>query len=217
MSLADSPHKDLLREVGWRTRGYLPHFDGLATPQTITLHLADAVPAKVIQRWERQLRVMADEKKLMVLQQRIDKYLDQGYGACFLGNPLIAELVQDSLLKYDGIRYRLFSWCLMPNHEHALMSRFENQELGAIMQAHKSFTAHEANKLLKRKGPFWMREHFDRMIRNSEHFANSRRYIENNPVKAKLCKDPSEWPYSSAWFRKRGGKPGAWRLAELGV
>ena len=210
MSLADDPHKDLLREVGWHTRGYLPHFDGRATPQTITLHLADAVPAKVIERWQRQLRYLKDEEQLKVMQDRIDKYLDQGYGECPLRDPSLAEMVQSSLLKYDSVRYQLFAWCVMPNHEHSLMTRLESCELEEIMQAHKSYTAHEANRLLNRTGRFWMREYHDRLIRDQEHFYRALRYIENNPVKARLCTKPSDWPFSSAWFRKRGGKPGAW-------
>ena len=212
MSLADDPHKDLLREVGWHTRGYLPHFDGRATPQTITLHLADAVPSKVIERWQRQLRHLEDEEQLKIMQERIEKYLDQGYGECLLEDPSLAEIVQGSLLKYDCIRYQLFAWCVMPNHEHSLMTRYENCELEEIMQAHKSYTAHEANRLLNRTGRFWMREYHDRWIRDQEHFYSALHYIENNPVKAQLCAKPSDWPFSSAWFRKRGCKPGAWSL-----
>jgi putative transposase len=123
-------------------------------------------------------------------------------------------MVQDSLLKGDGLRYNRFSWCVMPNHEHSLMTRFEDAKLEDIMQAHKSYTAHEANKLRNRKGTFWMREYYDRMIRNEEHFHKALRYIEGNPVKARLCSKPSDWPFSSAWFRKRGGKPGGWILKE---
>ena len=96
MSLKDDPHKDLLREAGWHTRGYLPHFDGQPTPQTITFHLGDAFPVKVIERWERQLKDLTDQHKLVVMQQRIEKYLDQGYGECFLKDPMVAKLVQDS-------------------------------------------------------------------------------------------------------------------------
>jgi REP element-mobilizing transposase RayT len=214
MGLADDPHKELLREAGWHTRCYLPHFDGQATPQSITLHLADAVPLTVIERWQRQLQHLNDEHKLAVMQQRIDKYLDQGYGECFLKDSRIAKLVQDSLLKFDGDRYHLFAWCVMPNHEHSLMTRFEDAKLEEIMQAHKSYTAHEANKILNRKGQFWMVEYYDRLIRNQKHFYNALRYIEDNPVKARLCAKPSDWPFSSAWFRKRGGKPSAWVLKE---
>ena len=48
--------------------------------------------------------------------------------------------------------------------------------------------------------------------RGEDHFYNALRYIENNPVRAKLCSKPSDWPFSSAWFRERGGKPGAWMI-----
>ena len=213
MSLADDPHKELLKEAGWHTRGYLPHFNGQAIPQTITLHLADAVPPSVVERWQRQLQHLTDEHKLVIMQQRIDKYLDQGYGECLLKIPSIANLVQESLLRYDRDRYKLFAWCVMPNHEHSLLTRSESCELEDIMQAHKSFTAHEANKMLNRKGSLWMIEYYDRMIRNEDHFYNAIRNIENNPVKARLCSRPEDWPFSSAWFRKRGGKPGAWKIS----
>jgi REP element-mobilizing transposase RayT len=47
-----------------------------------------------------------------------------------------------------------------------------------------------------------MEDYFDRFIRNEEHYLNTVGYIENNPVKARLCKEPGDWPFSSAWFRK---------------
>ena len=69
------------------------------------------------------------------------------------------------------------------------MTRFENTDLETIMQAHKSFTAYEANKLLHRKGSFWQAEYYDREIRSEEHFYKAFRYIENNPVKARLLRE----------------------------
>jgi len=51
-----------------------------------------------------------------------------------------------------------------------------------------------------------MEEYFDRYIRNADHFRNTVNYIENNPVKAGLCSKPSDWPFSSAWFREHGKK-----------
>ena len=53
---------------------------------------------------------------------------------------------------------------------------------------------------------FWMEEYFDRYVRNADHFRNTVNYIENNPVKAGLCSKPSDWPFSSAWFREHGKK-----------
>ena len=49
--------------------------------------------------------------------------------------------------------------------------------------------------------------HFDgrelaQFIRNARHFAKVVVYIENNPVKARLCEKAEDWPFSSALFRK---------------
>jgi REP element-mobilizing transposase RayT len=204
MSLTNDPHNEELRAAGWHTRGYLPHFDGRVVPQFLTLHLADSIPAAVIERWQRQLRYLDKTEERIVMQQRIEKYLDMGYGECCLRQPEVAKMVQDSLLEFDNVRYNLFAWVVMPNHTHSLLTRFEEWELDQLMHSHKSYTAHKANKLLDRTGQFWMTEYYDRFIRNDEHFRNTVRYIENNPVKAKLCAKPSDWPFSSAWFRRHG-------------
>jgi len=73
--------------------------------------------------------------------------------------------------------------------------------MSKIVHSWKSFTAHECNKLLGRTGKFWEREPFDRYIRNQRHFWTAMAYIENNPVKAGLCKYPEDWWWSSARLR----------------
>jgi len=70
------------------------------------------------------------------------------------------------------------------------------------MHSLKSFTSHEANKILGRHGHFWFKEYFDRYIRNGEHFRAVVRYIEENPVKARLCEKPEDWKFSSAYFKR---------------
>jgi REP element-mobilizing transposase RayT len=202
MGLYQDRHQAELRAAGWHSRGYLPHFDGIAKPQFITLHLGDSIPAIVIERWKNELRKIPYDQERIVLQRRIEKYLDMGYGSAVLKQPRIAKMVQDSLLKYDRSRYELFDWVVMPNHMHWLMTRTEDQELEDILQSFKSYTAHTANKMLGRQGKFWMDEYFDRHIRNEKHFAATVRYIKQNPVKAKLCKEASDWRFSSAHFQE---------------
>ena len=205
MRFKDIPHQRL-KGTGWNTRGYLPHYDGEDISQFITLSLADAIPLKVIDRWKKELEHLSTKEEQIVMQRRIDAYLDQGYGSCYLKDTNIAALVEDSLLERNGVDYELFEWVVMPNHTHALLRRFGNSEIKDIMEAHKSYTAHEANQYLNRSGDFWMKDYFDRYVRNERHYWNTVRYIENNPVKARLCKKPSDWPFSSAWFRKHGRK-----------
>jgi putative DNA methylase len=85
-----------------------------------------------------------------------------------------------------------------------LLTPCEGHELSAILHSLKSYNANEANKLAGRSGEFWQPESFDRYVRDVDHFQNVVSYIENNPVKARLCKKKEDWPYSTAWFRKRG-------------
>ncbi|MCG3156464.1 MAG: hypothetical protein DKINENOH_03088 [bacterium] len=218
---------------GWRSRGYLPHFDRPGVIQTLTFRLADAVPESVIEKWKQELRwvegLPATDNRAVELRKRIDKYEDAGHGACWLRDERIAKLVEDALLHFDGQRYRLIAWCIMPNHVHAMIETFERWGLDSILHSWKSFTAHRANELLGRSGEFWMREYFDRFIRDEQHYQNAVAYIENNPVKARLVAEADEWRWSSAWGGRKsdasetqaipdtGGTPvfpGFWRGAQ---
>jgi hypothetical protein len=107
MTLANDKHQKKLRAASWHSRGYLPHFDGIALPQFITVHLADSLPKKVLQTWRRKLQRVESNRERIILQKRIEKYPDQGFGNSFLKDDRVAILVQNSLLKFDGIRYRL--------------------------------------------------------------------------------------------------------------
>jgi REP element-mobilizing transposase RayT len=111
--------------------------------------------------------------------------------------------VQEAILFFDTDRYLLSAWVVMPNHVHLVTTPLPGKQLAKIMQSLKSFTANEANKELERKGRFWMPDYFDRYVRNRRHFAAAIHYVENNPVKAGLCRRPEDWPFSSAWFKAR--------------
>jgi REP element-mobilizing transposase RayT len=186
-----------LKAAGWRSRGYLPHFEGGEVAQFVTFRLKDSLPRSVVQRWREEL-VQEDA----ALRRRVEAYLDEGYGAASLKEPRVASLVQNALLYYDGVRYRLAAWVVMPNHVHFLATPCGDHTLSGIMHSLKSYTASEANKLLGLKGAFWMEDYFDRYIRNSTHYERTIAYIENNPVKAKLCLTAEEWPFSSARFKR---------------
>lgn len=186
---------------GWHSRGYLPHFDGGETTQFVTFRLSDSLPQQLLENWRSELKGEAPDDLDTALRRRIELYLDQGFGQCHLKQPVVAELVQRSLLFFDGERYRLSAWVVMPNHVHTLLTPSAGYELSRILQSLKSYTANEANKMLGQHGKFWQPESFDRYIRDRKHFVSVVRYIENNPVKARLSRQPEDWPWSSAWFR----------------
>ncbi|HSP61882.1 MAG TPA: transposase [Pyrinomonadaceae bacterium] len=190
------------KPAGWHSRGYLPHFDAGEVFQSITFRLHDSMPQDLLTKWREELARESDEIE-DALRWRIEAYLDQGYGACHLADDRIAALVQSALLHFDGARYRLSAWVLMPNHVHLLAAPLAGHSLSNMMHSIKSYTAQQANKILQRNGRFWFEDYFDRYIRNAKHFENAIGYIESNPVRAALCNSPGEWRFGSACFRAR--------------
>jgi REP element-mobilizing transposase RayT len=124
--------------------------------------------------------------------------MDQGHGSCDLENPAFAAIVEEQLRFFDGRRYDLHAWVVMPNHVHALITPYPGITLGEISKSWKGYSARRINERLGRRGPFWSRDYFDRYIRDEAHFAAVVRYIEANPVRAGLCREQREWQASSA-------------------
>jgi putative DNA methylase len=187
----------------WRTRGYLPHWEAGETAQMIGFRLADSLPAALLERWQIELDQMPDDEATRERRKRIETALDAGHGEAWLGDWRVAEKVENALLYFDGARYRLHAWVLMPNHVHVIATPLGNWSLANIVHSWKSFTAKEANAILSRSGPFWAREYFDRAIRDEVHHSKAASYVEANPVEAGLCRRPEDWKYSSAWSGRR--------------
>ena len=176
---------------GWYSRGYLPHFDSQDVVQFVTFRLVDSLPEEAALR----LRSAAQPESLR------DNFLDRGWGACWLRDQRIAQLVEQAFMTFDGRRYRLHAWTIMPNHVHVLLSILPGRPLGTIVGSWKRFTAREANIVLGRTGAFWQADYWDRFIRNEEHFSATESYIDLNPVKAGLVAEARFWPWGSARLR----------------
>ncbi len=188
---------------GWHSRGYLPHFEAGSIPQSVTFRLADSLPQERLDEWKKELACLPPDEAAAERRKRIETYLDKGFGKARLRDARIAELVEDALLYFDGVRYRLHAWVIMPNHVHALFTPEPDFTLSDILHSWKSFTAKAANRILGISGDFWQEEYFDRFIRNEEHYWAAVRYIELNPVRAGLCTSPEQWRYASAIRRPR--------------
>lgn len=189
----------------WRSRGYLPHFESGTSPQLLTIRLADTLPTAVLAQLEQEVSDLPQEQAISNRRERLEEWLDRGAGACWLAEPRIAQVVEGAFQTLNGNRYDLHAWVIMPNHVHVLISPIAPSTLAVIAHSLKSFTAKEANRLLGRTGAFWQREYYDRAIRNLDHFHAAMAYIEGNPVKAGLCAQPEDWPFSSA--RRAGDTP----------
>lgn len=84
---------------GWHSRGYLPHYDGGEITQFVTVHLGDALPKRVVDAWKAELAHETDEERKKQLYWRAEKYIDRGYGECYLRLSSVAAIVRDALTR----------------------------------------------------------------------------------------------------------------------
>ena len=187
--------------LGWHQRGYLPHHDAPGLTQFVTFRLHDSMPVGRRAEWEALLRVENARQRRIELED----YRDSGQGECWLSQPAVAGLMEGALRYFDGSRYELLAWVVMPNHVHVLVRTWQTP-LARVMQSWKRFVAREVNKLLGREGAFWEREYWDTYMRDEDQAVKARRYTEQNPIKAKLVREAKAWAWSSARFRDEYGR-----------
>jgi REP element-mobilizing transposase RayT len=204
---------------GVHSRGYLPHVKREGAEYFVTFRLADSLPHEVLLRYEgeraERLRALHEAERMRhpstdtdeIIQRdfrrRVERYLDQGAGACHLRRPEIGDLVAGSLKFFDQSRYLLREWVVMPNHVHVLLWPMPNHLVGDIVKSWKQFTSLRAKRSLGLpEGRFWQPEPFDHWVRDDDERARIARYIRHNPVTARLCARPEDWRWSSAACRE---------------
>ena len=173
-----------------KTRGEFPHLYKDGGFYFVTFRLADAV------RFNREAPALSDDPTPE--QVAVASETPLTLGSCVLKEPPFAELVQNALRHFEGQRYLLVSWCVMPNHVHVIFAPLPGHSPSDILQSWKGFTARRANQMLGKSGAFWERESFDHLVRSSTSLDWFVEYVHDNPVKAGFCANPSAWPYSSA-------------------
>ncbi len=191
--------------VNVRHGHFLPHWAKPDGVYAVTFRLADSMPEDLLSQWRAERDTLeraaasanrelttAEAMRLARLQSAaLDKYLDAGHGSCWLRDDRVADLVARALRHFDGDRYDLLAWCVMPNHVHCVIQPRAGHELQKVMHSLKSWTAHRANKLLGRQGDFWQSEYYDHLIRDHEDLRHQVEYVLTNPERAGLA----PWPW----------------------
>lgn len=198
------PDEDV--EIGKRN---LPHWQQAGKTYFITFRTADSIPRAVIDGWyqdradwlkrhgidSRDLDWKNAFSKLPAKVQRdfrhtfcerFQNYLDECHGECVLRRPDLAEIIGNSLLHFNGARYELSDFVVMPNHVHTLVQMLPPTDMTNQCTSWKHFTAAAVHRALGRTGHFWQDESFDHLVRSPEQFEATRRYMAENPRKAKL-------------------------------
>lgn len=170
-----------------RNRGRLPHWETDGGCYFVTFRLYDSLPSTAIE----QLKAVAHSKLTPIDRARasfatLERYLDSGAGACLFQHDDLAIIVRDVLRARHGTEYRLLAWCIMPNHVHICARLLPGSDLKNVVQGWKSVSAHRINTALVRTGPVWMREYYDRLVRDEKELLRTIRYIGQNADRAGL-------------------------------
>ena len=107
---------------------------------------------------------------------------------------LYTELISDAK---ESAGADIWAYCLMPNHVHFVVVPDRADSLAALFaHAHRRYTR-AINKRNDWNGHLWQ-ERFYSSALDEEHLMATVRYVELNPVRAKLCERASDWRWSSA-------------------
>lgn len=164
--------------------------------------------------WHARLDLLPEPRRHefhRTFSKQMHEMLDAGHGECLLRRADLREIVVEAFHHFDEERYRLGGFVVMPNHVHVLVQCLGETRLKGMGYSWKHYTAREIHKLLARekvdreslreshseedtrrdsrstlRATFWQAETYDHIVRSREQFEHYRRYIEENPVKAKL-------------------------------
>jgi len=181
-----------------------PHWSQSGAIVFVTFRTNDSIPSDVIQRWGQKkndwmnrrglsegrhwsdVLLLLDEPTRAEFNRCREDFLDDCHGPCLLRDPMLAQTVADSLMHFDGDRYRMGDFVVMPNHVH-LLAAFPNPEsMASQFDSWTHYTAYRIHQAIGEKGRFWQQEPFDHVVRSIEQYDYLRHYIAENPSKARL-------------------------------
>ncbi len=174
----------------------LPHWRQEGATYFVTFALADALPRQkrelllsMRQNWLLQHPEKPTKEQWLTYARKVfrcvEKWMDAGYGRCWLGKEIHAIELHNNLLHFHNQRYQIGCFVVMANHCHVVIrpeSEFKLEQLiGSIKSVtSKSISQHEGTG----GGSLWQQESYDRIIRDEEHLYRVVQYIGANPRKA---------------------------------
>jgi REP element-mobilizing transposase RayT len=178
---------------------HMPHWRQEGATYFVTFRLADSLPqarlrelAALKSEWERlhpePRPRQALESLARMVSERIEGWLDEGYGSCVLSEPEMADHIATAMHHFDGERYELACYVVMPNHVHSVMRPTQPREhpLETLLKSWKSYSGRRINESLRHSGSLWQEESYDRIVRDEEHLWRTVQYVGRNPRNAGL-------------------------------
>lgn len=200
----------------------LPHFQQPGQAYFVTWCLHDSVPPKALERYSNSLKNAKSEIEIakannangaVIVELKLKyhsvrrQYMKVLDDLLHLQTNFSTDLskVENTLILIDTLRFwerkriENYAFCVMPNHIHWVFRTFvkdENQELvylQDILQSVKRFSANKLNQLGGKAGTVWQSESYDTTIRDNNHLQRAIDYTLNNPVKAGMVKEWTDW------------------------
>ena len=185
-----------------------PHWSQAGAIVFVTFRTVDSIPREVLQRWDREKNDWLDQRGLLEgrhwseailhldgsargdfnrqFNRCREDFLDTCHGACVLRDPAVSKIAADSLMHFDCQRYRMGDFIVMPNHVHLLAAFPDPDAMEAQFDSWTHYTAFRIHQKIGGKGHFWQQEPFDHLVRSVEQYEYLRKYIAENPRKARL-------------------------------
>ncbi len=212
-------------------RRNLPHILPIGATFFITFRLYGSLPVAVLKKindkYEEKIKKAYSDKEDFK-QERLDaielEYFEEfddalhqiKTGPKWLRETNVAQILEKELKKYDGVFYKLITYCIMPNHVHILIDTsiqlsedcdpdaedFEYTQVDDIMRRIKGASAFRINRYLRRSGSFWESESYDSYMRSEKDVRKRVYYTIYNPVKAGLVLGWRDWPFTYVCFGK---------------
>ena len=175
------------------TIGDLPHWQQTGATYFITYRLADSISQQahtlimakrddwlrrhgidpLLPRWQLLLTRLPDQQRSTfrrLFATAFETELDKLSGDCVLRTPEVQQIVSENLRHFDGQRYQLGGFVVMPNHVHVLARVFPEREMLTQCYNWKHYQACQINKVLGQAGHLFQPESFDHIVRDGENF-----------------------------------------------
>jgi putative transposase len=125
-------------------------------------------------------------------------------GKCLLQSQRSAELLIDVFRSYTlAGKMKVREFVVMPDHFHVLISLDGDTSIERAMQLIKGNYSFRRKKELGYNGEAWQRGFSEVRITYQENYLARKQYIDDNPVRAGLADSAENYPYCSAYLRRK--------------
>jgi len=100
----------------------------------------------------------------------------------------------------------IYHYCIMPNHYHLEIELEQPERMSSIMAGVNRAYTYYYHEKYKTSGYLWQGRFKSKPIQKNKYLLNCGRYIETNPVRAKMVERAEDYSYSSARYYVTGDR-----------